>query len=322
MDIPSLVEVRRLTEKQRDSWWTVLLVDPVATPMVRWTAMRTRFTPNQVTCGALFFGLSAAACFSRSDWKWLAIGALLYHCSFILDCMDGKLARLTGQSSEFGSWLDYVFDRIRVLVCTVALMGGQYVKTEDVSYIWLALTVIFLDMLRYVNALQFSKMRINMRDEMEKRVDPSRTVPATLDIADGGGEKDWTPAAKTTMDLQSEFKGRFPWYVRFRNVLLRRRIRPHLVSGIEFQMAVFIVGPLTASIVPVTILAGILLVVFELAIIYTLILSIRDFERFITSYPVSAFTGRTARQEPRPSAGHDLGPSSGEWGVPECGRRN
>ncbi|MFJ9745722.1 CDP-alcohol phosphatidyltransferase family protein [Streptomyces chartreusis] len=300
MHIPSLVEVRRLTEKQRDSWWTVLLVDPVATPMVRWTAMRTRFTPNQVTWAALFFGLSAAACFSRSDWKWLAVGALLYHVSFILDCMDGKLARLTGQGSEFGGWLDYVFDRIRVLACAVALMGGQYAKTEDVSYIWLALAVISLDMLRYVNALQFSKVRHNMQDEIEKRVNSDCTVPVTLEIASGRSEKGETLAAIETVDLQSEFKGRFPWYVRFRNVLLRKRIRPHLVSGIEFQMAVFIIGPLAAAIMPVTIVAGTLLMVFELATVYTLILSIRDFERFIASYPAPAVPERTAPQVPGP----------------------
>ncbi|WP_406409349.1 CDP-alcohol phosphatidyltransferase family protein [Streptomyces sp. NBC_01643] len=298
MHISSLVEVRRLTEKQRDSWWTVLLVDPVATPMVRWTAMRTRFTPNQVTWGALFFGLSAAACFSRSDWKWLAVGALLYHFSFILDCMDGKLARLTGQGSEFGSWLDNVFDRIRVLACAVALMGGQYVKTEDVSYIYLALAVISLDMLRYVNALQFSKMRHNMRDEIEKRVNAGCPVPVTLDIANGGREKDGTLAAKETIDLQSAFKGRFPWYVRFRNVLLRKRIRHNVVSGVEFQMAVFIIGPLAAAIMPVTIVAGTLLMVFELAIVYTLLRLIRDFERFIVSYPVPAVPERTAHQVP------------------------
>ncbi|MFE0222337.1 hypothetical protein ACFW0U_15975, partial [Streptomyces albidoflavus] len=60
MEIPPLSEVRRLTEKKRDAWWTVLLVDPVATPLVRWTAKYARWvTPNQITWAALFLGLGA-----------------------------------------------------------------------------------------------------------------------------------------------------------------------------------------------------------------------------------------------------------------------
>ncbi|MGW0537187.1 CDP-alcohol phosphatidyltransferase family protein, partial [Streptomyces sp. NPDC003032] len=63
-DIPPLAEVRRITQKKRDAWWTVLLVDPVATPLVRFTAMRTRITPNQITWGAFLLGLGSAACFA------------------------------------------------------------------------------------------------------------------------------------------------------------------------------------------------------------------------------------------------------------------
>ncbi|NJP73951.1 CDP-alcohol phosphatidyltransferase family protein, partial [Streptomyces sp. C1-2] len=110
-DVPDLAEVRRLVQKKRDAWWTVLLVDPVATPLVRLVAKRTRITPNQITWGALLLGLVAAGCFWQGDWQWLIIGAVVYHVSFILDCMDGKVARLTGQGSVFGAWLDYIFDR-------------------------------------------------------------------------------------------------------------------------------------------------------------------------------------------------------------------
>ncbi|WP_445330612.1 CDP-alcohol phosphatidyltransferase family protein [Streptomyces sp. GSL17-111] len=294
MDIPPLAEVRRRTEKQRDAWWTVLLVDPVATPLVRWTAKWTRISPNQITWGSLILGLIAAACFVQGEWRWLAVGALIYHCSFILDCMDGKLARLTGRGSEFGAWLDYIFDRIRVLVCAIALMGGQFRSTGETAYIWLALTVVFLDMLRYLDALEIRKVRQGMRRKLLLRADEAALAreeePSNSSTEQRRTEPEVdaaAPASETAVPRISTprlFFTRFPGYVRFRDFLVNHRIRTHLISGIEFQMAVFIIGPLTGAIVGVTIGAGVLLLLFELALVYRLLLATREFERVMASY--------------------------------------
>ncbi|MDX6364481.1 MAG: hypothetical protein QOC85_3491 [Streptomyces sp.] len=349
-DIPPLIEVRRITEKKRDAWWTVLLVDPVATPLVRQVALRTRITPNQITWGAFLLGLVSAVCFAFGDWRWLIAGAVVYHLSFILDCMDGKVARLTGQSSVFGAWLDFVFDRIRVLVCGVALMAGQYQRNGETVYIWLALAVVGLDTLRYINSLEIFKIRHSMRKQIKARLREARRAenqtelafmedllrdnpeadieqdlrtaaaaqetavtataataeagtpviagtgtPATADKTDAtdatqGSEETDGPDAPAhlpptrVIDLHQEFRHRFPAYLRARSFLLRHRIRTHLISGIEFQMGVFIVGPLLDSVIEATIVSGALLLVFELAIIYKLLLSTRDFTRTIDSF--------------------------------------
>lgn len=327
-DIPPLAEVRRITEKKRDAWWTVLLVDPVATPLVRWTAMHTRATPNQLTWGAFLVGLGSAACFAQGDWRWLLLGALLYHVSFIFDCMDGKLARLTGTGSVFGAWLDFVFDRIRVLVCAVALMGGQYERTGEVLYIWLALAVTSLDALRYINALETFKIRHGMREQIKARMQAARESHNEAELAfmedllrenpEADVEHDRAVAAKaagdtaakaestaeeattvtapetsgaaepTVVDLQQEFRRRFPWWTRCRSFLTRHRVRAHLISGIEFQMGVFIIGPALDSVVAGTVVSGVLLLVFELAIIYKLLLSTRDFTRTLNSFEPTA----------------------------------
>ncbi|MFI7346319.1 CDP-alcohol phosphatidyltransferase family protein [Streptomyces sp. NPDC049936] len=308
MDIPPLAEVRRRTEKKRDAWWTVLLVDPVATPLVRWTAKWTRVTPNQITWAALVLGIGAAACFAQGEWLWLAIGAAVYHVSFILDCMDGKLARLTGNGSEFGAWLDYVFDRIRVLICAIALMSGQYERTGEVAYVWLALVVVFLDALRYIDALQIFKVRQGMRTKLRQAAeqvadvtqapDPQQGLAERIDAeardepdgvetveeAEDGSSTDKAAAPPLGVVTQQSFLRRFTRYAKIRDFLINHRIRTHLVSGIEFQMAVFIIGPLVGTIMGVTIVAGALLVLFELAIIYKLMLSTRDFERAMASY--------------------------------------
>lgn len=299
----TLDDVRQRTYKARDAWWTVLLVDPLASRLVKFTANRTRITPNQLTVGALILGLGAAACFAVASWPWLLAGALLYHLSFTLDCMDGKIARLKGTGSVFGAWLDYIFDRVRVLACAIALMGGQYAATGNVAYIWTALAVVFLDMLRYMDALEIYKVRTQMRSTLDAARREAHALKAAAQRADGeapdadiasaeeaiGDDPDADMENRVIGDdpnvaLQQGFNKRFPWYARVRNVLMAGRIRPHLISGIEFQMGVFIIAPLaatvlTGAVIPIVAVSGAGLLAFELVIIYKFWLSSRDYSR-------------------------------------------
>ncbi|MER5360721.1 CDP-alcohol phosphatidyltransferase family protein [Streptomyces sp. NPDC002785] len=305
----SLRAVQKLTCKKRDAWWTVLLVDPVATRMLIVMAKFKFITPNRVTWSALFVGLGSAYFFLKGDTWSLVIGAALYHLSFILDCIDGKLARLKGNGTVFGGWLDYVFDRIRVLFCALALMGGQYLRTHNELYLLAALAVVFLDMLRYVDALQIYKMRMSMRMKIEKvtlerkaledeqaereasaaahRAQSEPKQPKVVFIEDLLRENPGVEAevlkqqSGDVVDLHAQFRHRFPWYTRFRQALLRSRIRPHLISGIEFQMFIFIVAPLIGQILWTTAISALALGLFELVIMYKFWLSTRDFTRLM-----------------------------------------
>ncbi|MGW4271818.1 CDP-alcohol phosphatidyltransferase family protein [Streptomyces seoulensis] len=346
----SLRAVQKLTCKKRDAWWTVFLVDPVATRLLIVVARFRWITPDRVTWAALFVGLASAGLFLRGDSASLLTGALLYHLSFVLDCVDGKLARLKGNGSVFGGWLDYVFDRVRVLMCALALMGGQFLRTDDERYLLAALAVVFLDMLRYVDALQIYKMRTSMRVKIEKvaaeraRTERAEGAPAGTEhpaaerpgaehpragspvtehpaagrpgerSAPGGAEgtrlvfmedllREHPDATAETLragageadvvDLHEQFRLRFPWYTRVRRALLRTRVRPHLISGIEFQMFVFIVGPLTGRLLWTTAVAASGLLLFELVIMYKFWLSTRDFTQIMEEMSQTPATAGT-----------------------------
>ncbi|MDS1271965.1 CDP-alcohol phosphatidyltransferase family protein [Lipingzhangella sp. LS1_29] len=334
----------------RDSWWTVWLVDPLAVPLVRVTANRTSVTPNQLTVAALLLGLGAAACFAWASWPFLLAGALLYALCFLVDCMDGKLARLTDQETLFGGWMDYVFDRFRVLVCAIALMGGQYAETGNVVFVWLALAVVFCDMLRYLNALQVYKVRREMRSYLAAALERARATLTMLEPGRGGKEQRFSQSAQEDtqsteqptmsdsgeqavlrhgisvlegllraqnereaevgreagkepdlrlpkVDLHLQFRSRFPWYQRYWDFLRARRVRTHLVSGIEFQMAVFVVAPLVGmfsspAIIWVTVPVGVALLAFEIAIVYKLWLSTQDFFRVVDGIEGALTFGR------------------------------
>lgn len=292
----SLEEVKEKTYKKRDAWWTVFLVDPLASRLVLPLANHTRVTPNQISLGAFLLGCVAAWFFFRADPVSLCIGAVLFHFSFVLDCMDGKIARLKGTGSIFGMWLDYMLDRVRVVVCGLALMAGQFQLTGDLTYLALAIVIIFMDMLRYMDALQLYKLRREMRKKIRQA---KRDARQTLELE---GIETWEEEeesdsqleeqTKKKVDLNQAFKKKFGWYLKVRDRLEEARVRPHLFSGIEFQMFVFIVGPITGLIMESVVISAIILFVFELAIIYKMWLSTRDLQRELEQIQSGEFFAR------------------------------
>ena len=298
----TLEDVTR-TYKRKDAWWTVLLVDPVASRLTLPVANHTRITPNQISFVSFAIGLLSAAAFTRGTHGWLALGALAFHVSFVLDCMDGKVARLKGTGTAFGMWLDFSFDRYKFWICAAALAYGQYRITGEVLFVWLALFVSFFDMLRYLNAWQVAKVRREMDRRLKAAArDAQRRTQTYVVIGDpavryvayeaarNGGyhpsprAMDADPAfygraPLPASELHNTFFARFGWWPRFRDAVMRHRVRPHLFSGIEYQMFIFVVGPLLNAVVPFVVVSAALLLLFEVALVYKLWLSSRDFDR-------------------------------------------
>jgi phosphatidylglycerophosphate synthase len=254
-----LQEIREQTYKPVDAWWTVLLVDPLAVRLVRLVAPYRWITPNVLTWFATVLGLGAAVCFALGDRAWLIAGALLFHASFVLDCMDGKIARLRGIGTLFGAWFDFMFDRLRVVACTAALFGAQYYRTGDALYFWLAFGVITADLFRYLNGSQMAKMRRMMRSRLAAARGEVEAAPPEEESPEEAADDSPPPAAAAGGRRRSA-------YVRARDWLQARRIRIHLVSGVEFEMFVFIIGPLTGWVIGTTIVAGVLLLLMEAAL--------------------------------------------------------
>ncbi|MFC5833051.1 CDP-alcohol phosphatidyltransferase family protein [Nonomuraea insulae] len=242
------------TRKRRDSWWTVYFVDPVACRVALPVANHTRLTPNGLTVFSLVLGLVSAVCFGLNQ---LIAGAGFFYLSFMIDCVDGKIARLKGTGTPFGLWLDYVGDRIRVVLCAGGLAYGQYTLTGDVRYIVLGAAVAVLDLFRYVNAPQMKRVRDAVREE---RQDPE---PEEVDPLLAG-------------PLEPESLGRAPrsrvfrFFRRLNRFLARRRVRSHLVSGIEFHAAVFVIAPLAGAwaLIPLAVSSGALLLLNEVFLVY------------------------------------------------------
>jgi hypothetical protein len=136
-----------------------------------------------------------------------------------------------------------------VAICAVGLFGGQYAATGNRNYLWVGGVVVFLDMFRYLNALQMGKVRAGLNQD-------------TVIVDDEESEAGPVVAPEPTGNESAVW--------RLRNFLVRHRIRPHLFSGIEFMMFVFILGPVIKQTVPVAVLSSALMIAFELLLIVRL----------------------------------------------------
>ena len=96
--------------KKRDYWWTVLATDPLAIPAAQFLARKRWLTPDQVTGLALVTGLLVGPAYAIGTYWSLALGGILFYLAFVLDCVDGKLARALSVTSARGAALDALAD--------------------------------------------------------------------------------------------------------------------------------------------------------------------------------------------------------------------
>lgn len=138
----------RLTSsvKSGDTAFTTFAVRPYSGHVARWFA-KLGITPDQVTILSLLVALGAvASCATGTRLGWV-LGALLFHLSFVLDCVDGDLARYTVRFSQLGARLDLTVDRVKEYALFAGLAFG--VASTDGGIWWLAGAAMALQTLRH-----------------------------------------------------------------------------------------------------------------------------------------------------------------------------
>ncbi len=138
-----------------DLWYPRLantLFLPIAAKL-RW------LTPNHVT--TLSFFMYSFAILGLNIWPHLwALFGILLPLSYILDCLDGQLARTTGKSSVIGDYLDKTLDVLKIGVINIGFGYFAYSQTGDVYFMILGFLSCFGFLFRYYIKLEtlFSAM--------------------------------------------------------------------------------------------------------------------------------------------------------------------
>ena len=92
------------------------------------TFASTGFSPNFWTMVGFVFALVAALVYGLGLEFGLIIGGILLLVSGFFDMVDGQVARVTGKTSQKGSYLDSMFDKIAEVAIFLGLLVGGYAE--------------------------------------------------------------------------------------------------------------------------------------------------------------------------------------------------
>ncbi|MFI7076294.1 DUF5941 domain-containing protein [Micromonospora sp. NPDC049903] len=138
----------RLSVKEKDDFFTTYFVSTWS-PQVTKLCARLGLSPTAVTMISVAFAVAAAALFAAGGRPALVGGAVLLYLGFVLDCVDGQLARYTRNFSAWGGWLDTMADRAKEYLVYAGLGWGA--TAAGFRYGWaLAIAAMTLQTVRHM----------------------------------------------------------------------------------------------------------------------------------------------------------------------------
>jgi len=173
--------------KARDAWSVVLFFDPLAIPLAR-EAARRGVSPTAITLGSVALSWATALTVFFAAGTLAAISAALgYYLSFLLDCIDGKVARLRGLASPRGAVLDLMGDAWKTLAFSVALLYRAMEVSSAQYFLIVLFAVIGLETVKALSHLRGRLSNVHqapMLDGLRPRWLPKRfaTVPTSIDV--------------------------------------------------------------------------------------------------------------------------------------------
>lgn len=100
----------------------------------------TTITPNQISFISVITSIIAGFFFGTN---YLIPAFILLQLTIVLDHVDGNLARLTGQTNEYGVWIDQISNKLHKFFLLFGASIGVFIKTNNVIYLIIGTVAIF-----------------------------------------------------------------------------------------------------------------------------------------------------------------------------------
>ncbi len=136
--VESLKELNRICQKpnyrKAGNWLARYFVRDAALP-ITWALLHTPVTANQVTLASLFVALFGMILYSFPNPAFFCLSALLLQFWYILDHVDGQIARYRKTASLSGRFFDFVMHHIVHGSLLFAMSFYCYSQTGSIFYL-------------------------------------------------------------------------------------------------------------------------------------------------------------------------------------------
>lgn len=144
MDYRKRVEHLGNTFQARQEWWSRVFASPMARVILTVIADWPLITPNRLTVLSFVLTIFTSALILWDETSCLIFAGVLLQVAYIVDCMDGQLARYRGVSSIQGSFYDKWGDLVKFPFVIFGLSLAAFHRLGSDLPVILGLVCVFL----------------------------------------------------------------------------------------------------------------------------------------------------------------------------------
>lgn len=146
----SIKELRKICQSPKEihNYQYFLRVRIWRTPSIYITKLflYTPITANQVTWLMIFLGFVISSLFSFGNYWYSIVAVILLQVVYLLDAVDGEIARYRRQSSTIGVFLDLILHVTNVALPFVGITIGSYILNPSLHIVILGLLASFFSL--------------------------------------------------------------------------------------------------------------------------------------------------------------------------------
>ena len=184
--IPPIKALKELCQQplgvSRESWLSNHFARPISIYITR-ALLHTPITANQVTIGMILLGVAAGTLFIFGNYWYSIIGVVLLLLAYILDRVDGEIARYRKATSIRGNFLDNLYHDIVKPYIFIGIAFGVYANFHTIT----AFILCFSASMSVLLLLFLDLQRSSLLSEAGKQVNNSPTVVTLADETLGKG---------------------------------------------------------------------------------------------------------------------------------------
>lgn len=150
------------TFKPREEWWSRVFATPMANFILSGIADWSFITPNRLTMLSFLLTILTVIFILSDLSKNLLIAGIVLQLAYIIDCMDGQLARYRQTVSKRGAFFDKLSDYIKfpLVLLGLTMEAHYHDETSTIPAILGLLSVFFIGYLTYLKIESLKELSI------------------------------------------------------------------------------------------------------------------------------------------------------------------